>query len=80
MTLERYNDAVLISDLPEHGLKAGDVGTVVERHVGQAGRIGYSVEFFDLAGNTLAVAVVGADQLRRPTAGDVLTVRGQAAG
>ena len=32
MNFEMYHDVILTADLPEHGLCAGDVGTVVERH------------------------------------------------
>ncbi|MGI4787583.1 MAG: DUF4926 domain-containing protein [Janthinobacterium lividum] len=52
---------VLTSDLPEDGLEAGDVGTVVFVHgQGQA----YEVEFLTLGGATIAVATVEADQVR----------------
>jgi hypothetical protein len=30
--LELYKDAILTIDLPADGLRAGDIGTVVERH------------------------------------------------
>jgi len=43
---------VLTEDLDAHGLKAGDIGTVVLVH--PAG--GYEVEFMTLDGETLAVA------------------------
>jgi hypothetical protein len=52
---------VLTADLPEHGLKAGDVGTVV--HAAADDR-GYIVEFTTLAGNTAAVASVIPGQIR----------------
>ena len=32
MDFELYKDAVLVHDVPEENLYAGDVGTVVERH------------------------------------------------
>ena len=32
MSLEPYQDVILTVDLPEYGLCAGDVGTLVERH------------------------------------------------
>jgi len=51
---------VLASDLLEHGLKRGDVGTVVLVHPGG----GYEVEFMMLDGETLAVVSLREDQLR----------------
>jgi hypothetical protein len=41
-----------------HPLQAGDVGSVAECHVAPSGEEGYSVEFFNMTGRT--VAVVGA--------------------
>lgn len=78
--LEMYKDAILTVDLPVEGLRAGDVGTVVERHQGSsAGEIGYSVEFFDMTGRTVAVATVPATSLRAPTTADRPSVRASAA-
>jgi hypothetical protein len=48
MPVELYRDAILTTDIPAHGLRAGDVGTVVERHDVPAKEVGYSVEFFDM--------------------------------
>ena len=58
------------------GLRAGDVGTVVQRHESStdAGP-GYSLEFFDMTGRTVAVATVSASQLRAPTSSDLPSVR-----
>ena len=75
MTLEMYQDAILQADLPEHGLCAGDVGTVVERHVVPGREDGYSVEFFDMTGKTVAVITVPASLLRAPTSADRPSVR-----
>ena len=55
MPFDMYGDVILTRDVPEHGLRAGDVGTVVERHtVPGVAEEGYSVEFFDMTGNTVA--------------------------
>ena len=51
---------VLTEDLDTHGLKAGDIGTVVLVH--SAG--GYEVEFMTLDGETLAVASLTSKQVR----------------
>ena len=70
MALEMYQDAILTVDLPEYGLCKGDVGTVVERHIVPGREKGFSVEFFDRTGRTVAVMTFAADQLRSPTPAD----------
>ncbi len=70
--INQYERAVLTVDLPEKDLKAGDVGTVVDVHDGGAG---YSLEFFTLAGETVAVATVTADAVRPVGARDRVHVR-----
>jgi len=49
-----YGDAILTRDATEHGLRAGDD----------------SVEFFDMTGNTVGVAILPATALRMPTPAD----------
>lgn len=58
--IEEHEVVALTGDLPEHRLKAGDIGTVVMVH----GKQGYEVEFATLAGETLAVATLPADAVR----------------
>jgi len=70
MNFEMYRDVILTVDLPEHGLCAGDVGTVVERHVAPGREDGYSVEFFDMTGRTVAVVTLAGSRFRSPTAAD----------
>jgi hypothetical protein len=59
--IRELNRVVLLADFPEHGLKAGDIGTVV--HAYSKGG-GFEVEFLTLSGETLAVVTVRADQIR----------------
>lgn len=74
--LELYKDAILTVDLPAEGLRTGDVGTVVERHqVPGIPEIGYSVEFFDMIGRTVAVVTIPASKLRAPTSEVLPSVR-----
>ncbi|MBI5653040.1 MAG: DUF4926 domain-containing protein [Chloroflexi bacterium] len=75
MEFQLYTDVVLVRDVPEENLRAGDVGTVVELHQVAGREIGYSVEFFDLLGNTVAVTNLPASWLRAPTHADRLAVR-----
>jgi hypothetical protein len=74
--LELYKDAILTVDQPNEGLRAGDVGTVVDRHQAPGvAEVGYSVEFFDMTGRTVAVVTVPASHLRAPAATDLPSVR-----
>ena len=70
MEFKLYHDVILNVDLPDQGLCAGDVGTLVERHDVPGKEPGYSVEFFDMTGRTAAVATLPAHQLRAPTSFD----------
>jgi hypothetical protein len=71
-----YGDVILTRDVAESGLRAGDVGTVVERHaVSGMNEDRYSVEFFDMTGNTVAVVTLPASGLRLPTPADRPAVR-----
>ena len=75
MSFEMYQDVILTADAPEHGLCAGDVGAVVERHVAPGREDGYSVEFFDMTGRTVAVVTLPGNRLRAPTAADRPSIR-----
>jgi Domain of unknown function (DUF4926) len=76
MTFDMYSDVILTRDVAERGLRTGDVGTVVERHeVPGVFEEGYSVEFFDMTGNTVAVVTLPASALRLPTPADRPAVR-----
>jgi hypothetical protein len=55
MNYELYSDIILRQDIPEEGLSAGDVGTLVEKHQIEGLETGYSVEFFDMLGKSIAL-------------------------
>ena len=59
--IEELTSVVLTTNLPERGLQAGDIGTVVLVH--QEGK-GYTVEFMSLSGDTVAVITVPAERIR----------------
>ena len=56
--IRELDNVVLAVDLPEHGLKKGDVGTVVLVHADS----GYEVEF--MGGSTLVVVSLSNNQAR----------------
>ena len=72
MKIKEHDCVVLTANLPEEGLEAGDVGTVV--HIHKSG-VAYEVEFVTLAGRTIAVTTVEASNLRPIGERDVTHVR-----
>jgi hypothetical protein len=64
-------DLDLEVDLPEYGLTAGDLGTVVLLH----GRGGYGVEFMTLDGETVAVTSLEAAHVRPISRREIAHVR-----
>ena len=59
--IKEHDYAVLTTDLPKEGLMVGDIGTVVHVHQGGAG---YEVEFMTLTGQTVAIVMLLAGQVR----------------
>lgn len=76
MQYEPFSRVALRVDLPDHGLRRGDVGTIVERHAGPTGREqGYSVEIFNAVGETLAVLTLPQSKIEPLTRDEVLHTR-----
>jgi hypothetical protein len=67
--IKEHDRVVLTAPIPDQGLKAGDVGTVV--HFYEDG-LAYEVEFVALDSHTAAVVTVEASQVR-PVARDEIT-------
>jgi hypothetical protein len=70
--IQEHDCIVLTANLPDEGLEAGDVGTVVHIHRDAAA---YEVEFMTLTGKTVAVATVLPSQLRPVSKHDLTHVR-----
>ena len=75
MNFSLYSDVILLQDLPEEGLYTGDIGTVVEVHNVPGLETGYSVEFFDMLGNTVGVVTLPMSYFRLPNRADRPAVR-----
>ena len=75
--IHEHDCIVLTQDVPDEGLQAGDVGTVV--HIHRDG-VAYEVEFVTLTGETVAVATVLSAQLRPVNRQDITHVRERAVG
>ena len=70
--IREFEQAVLTVDLPDEGLVAGDVGTVVD--ITTNGKAA-TLEFLNFAGQTVAVVLVGMDQVRPVSANEVMHAR-----
>lgn len=70
--IKELDQIVLREDLPDRGLQAGDIGTVVLIY--QSGK-GYEVEFVALDGETIAVVSLLAAQIRSIRKREIARVR-----
>ena len=70
--IKEHERVVLTVSVPDEGLEAGDVGTVVHIHKGGEA---YEVEFMTLAGETIAVTTLSAAQVRPLARGDMAHTR-----
>ena len=59
--IKEHDCVVLMKNLPEEDLEAGDIGTVVHLHKGGEG---YEVEFMTLTGETVAIVTLLASEVR----------------
>jgi hypothetical protein len=76
MTRELYEKVVLTRNLASHGLRAGDVGVIVDRYPADATRpASYELEFFSDAGETIAVVSVPVTCVREATLSDLVAGR-----
>ncbi len=75
-SIELYKEAALKTDVPEHRLKAGDVGTVVEilAHP-SGGPRGVMLEVFSALGHTITVVTVPESQVEPLSDDEVWSVR-----
>ena len=71
MSFKPLDVVVLNKDLPRHGLKRGDLGTVVEVHEPDA----LEVEFVTASGKTEALLVLNPADVRSVDDTDLVSVR-----
>jgi hypothetical protein len=71
MTIKELDTVVLTKDLPEHKLKQGDVGAVVEVYSPD----GLEVEFVTGSGHTEALVTLTIGDVRSVGPADILAVR-----
>ena len=71
MTYQILDTVVLNRDLPEHGLRTGDLGAVVEVYEPD----GLEVEFVTASGRTAALLTLHARDVRAAADDDLVSVR-----
>lgn len=71
MNFKLLETVVLARDVPEHGLQAGDLGTVVEVYESD----GLEIEFLTADGRTQAVLTLEVEDVREVRREDILAVR-----
>ena len=70
--IKEMDTVVLSRDIPEHGLKMGDIGAVV--HCYKDGKA-FEVEFIAGQGDTIAVVTLNKEEVRRMLDKEILHVR-----
>lgn len=71
MDFKTLDTVVLLRDLPAHGLRAGDLGAVVETYEPD----GLEVEFVTASGRTGALVSLNIGDVRRVADNDLVAVR-----
>ncbi len=71
MTHKTLDTVVLTRDLPEYGLRRGDLGAVVQVYDSN----GLEVEFVTASGRTQALVTLTADDVRSVVDSDLISVR-----
>jgi hypothetical protein len=69
MSFSVLDTVILSRDLPEHGLKRGDLGAIVELY----GSDGFEVEFVTASGRTVALLTLSTADVRKAAEVDVTT-------
>ena len=75
MTYRLFEEVVLLKDITEKGLKKGDVATIVEHHPVADDEDGYSLEVFNVLGDTIAVITVSESDIAPLTENEIFSVR-----
>ncbi len=75
MVYKLFEEIVLTKDIPDTKLRKGDVATIVDHHPVANGEDGYSLEVFDVLGNTIAVITLPESTIEPLTENEIFNVR-----
>ena len=70
--INEFDSIILLHDMPEHGLKAGDIGAVVHVYHGDQA---FEVEFVNGEGRTVALVTLTSEDVRPMLPNEILHVR-----
>ena len=73
--IDLFKRVALRVDIPEHGLRKGDVATIVEHLPGKNGDDGYALEVFNAIGESIAVVTTPESAVEPLTADKMPAVR-----
>lgn len=79
MSYQLFEEVVLLADIPEKGLRRGDVATIVEYHPATEAEDGYTLEVFNALGDTIAIITVAESAIEPLTEDEIFAVRSLAA-
>lgn len=75
MKYKLFEEVILLQDVSQKGLQKGDVATVVDHHPVDDGEDGYSLEVFNVLGDTIAVVTLPESSIAPLTENEVFNVR-----
>ena len=75
MRLDLFKRVALKIDIPDQGLRKGDVATIVEHLPGKNGEDSYALEVFNAVGESIAVLTVPESAVEPLTADKIPSVR-----
>ena len=75
MSYQLFEEVILLEDVTEKGLLKGDVATIVDYHLVPDGEDGYSLEVFNVLGDTIAVITLPESALAPLTENEIFSVR-----
>ena len=75
MRLDLFKKVALKIDIPDQGLRKGDVATIVEHLPVKNGEDGYALEVFNAVGESIAVLTVPESAVEPLTADKIPSVR-----
>ena len=75
MKIDLFQRVALKIDIPDQGLRKGDVATIVEQLPGKNTEDGYALEVFNAVGQSIAVVTVPESAVEPLTADKIPSVR-----
>ena len=75
MKYKLFEEVILLEDVIPNGLRKGDVATIVEHHPMSGVDDGYSLEVFNVLGDTIAIITLPESSIAPLTENEVFSVR-----